>query len=74
MKNNYECIQLFIPQMYKIFALGTLYFWLHKNDKCVNLSIYSFKSPNLYPILLSLCSPRYKEFHNQNLYACRLHY
>jgi hypothetical protein len=24
-----------------------LYFWLHKNDKCLDLSMYIFKSSNL---------------------------
>jgi hypothetical protein len=45
-----------------------------KNDKCVDLSMYIFKSPNLIEFFHFCASPQYKESHIKNLHACRLHY
>jgi hypothetical protein len=46
-ENISRCSQWFISQTCKISISNTLYIWLRKNYKYVDLSKYTFKSPNL---------------------------
>jgi hypothetical protein len=59
-KNIFGCRQLFIRQTCQNHIQNTLYFGLHKNQKCVDhicFQIYKY-----YHNLSFLCSPQYNKF------------
>jgi hypothetical protein len=61
------------PTNLQISILNTLYFLLHKNNKCVDLSMYIFKCSNLIGFYHFCVAHNTKKIHIDHLHACRLH-